>query len=274
MIFATTSTWSLSLIALAVLWRRRPHALLDLWLMVTLCAWVGDIALGAVINGGRYDLGFYVGRINGLLATSVVLLMLLAETLALYRRLVVTNGRLALLVNHDGLTGLFNRRGFDARLREELSRAQRQQQVISLLMIDVDNFKKFNDTYGHLDGDECLREIAHVLARAIGRPGDAAARFGGEEFAVILPATPEAGASHVAERLRAAIAALAIPHQASAAGIVTVSIGVATLRPYAATRSEDVIALADRALYAAKAGGRNKIATAPAADFDLAAAAC
>lgn len=273
MILVTTTTWLCSLVALAALVRRRARAVLDLWLMVVMCAWVFDIALSAVLNGGRFDLGFYVGRANGLLASSFVLVMLLVETLRIYARLVGTNVYLRDLANRDGLTGIHNRRALDQRLLGELSRAQRIHQPVSLLMVDVDNFKSFNDTYGHLDGDACLREIASVVARVVRRPGDMAARFGGEEFAVLLPGTDATGAAQMAELLRQAVHDTAIPHGSNAAGVVTVSVGVATRWPNMLSTPEELIAAADRSLYVAKVAGRNQIALAqdmvPTADDDV-----
>jgi diguanylate cyclase (GGDEF)-like protein len=259
------SVWALCVVALAALWRRRVRAVLDLWLMVVLCAWLFDVALSAVLNGGRFDVGFYVGRINGLLAATFVLIVLLVETLALYGRLVSANEFLRDLANRDGLTGLFNRRLLNERLSGELSRAQREQSPIAVLMIDVDNFKAFNDTYGHLDGDDCLREVASAITRAVMRPGDFAARFGGEEFAVVLPNTDAAGAARVAEMIRQAIIDTAIPHGVSLTGVVTVSIGVGALWPDVMSRIEDVIGIADRALYEAKENGRNRVAMQVAA---------
>lgn len=253
------STWALSLLALGLLLWRRPYAVLDLWLMVTLVAWVFDIALSAVLNAGRFDLGFYLGRLNGLLAAGFVLVMLLVETLSIYARLISANAFLRDLANRDGLTGIFNRRALNDRLAAELSRVQRIDQPVSMLLIDVDNFKRFNDTYGHLDGDTCLREIANIIARAARRPGDFAARYGGEEFAVVLPAIPANGAAQVAEIIRAEVMQAAIPHAASATGVVTISIGVATLQPNMTSTIADLTAAADVALYQAKAAGRNQV---------------
>jgi diguanylate cyclase (GGDEF)-like protein len=264
-----TSTWLMSLIALVALWFRRPQTVLDLWLMVVMCAWVSDIALSAVLNAGRFDLGFYFGRVNGLLAASFVLVMLLADTLSLYRQLIQSNAILSDLANRDGLTGVLNRRALDVRLRDELARAQRIGQAVSLLLIDVDHFKKFNDTYGHLDGDTCLREVAGIVARSARRPGDFAARYGGEEFAVVLSGVEARIAEELAEATRVAVMQASVPHAAGVSGVVTVSIGVATIRPDRTTTSSDIIAGADRALYAAKAHGRNRVAVNGAAEDDV-----
>ncbi|MBT9504955.1 diguanylate cyclase [Rhodoferax sp.] len=162
---------------------------------------------------------------------------------------------------HDGLTGIVNRRGFDERLQVEWSSASREKQSLALIMIDVDHFKRYNDTYGHLAGDDCLKRIAAVLSQAALRPNDLAARYGGEEFALILPSIDEQGAAVVASRIREGVAKLAIPHGGGeAGGIVTVSLGVATVTPEPSMKHQDLIAWADRALYQAKHAGRNRVA--------------
>jgi diguanylate cyclase (GGDEF)-like protein len=162
------------------------------------------------------------------------------------------------LADRDGLTGLFNRRCLDRVVQGEWRRAQREHQSLAFLMIDVDHFKRFNDHYGHLDGDGVLRRVGDAIARAIQRPGDLVARYGGEEFAVLLPATEAAGAVTVADAILALVRDLAIAHAGNPAGIVTVSIGAAALRPDGTQADTDLIAHADRALYAAKAAGRNQ----------------
>lgn len=175
-------------------------------------------------------------------------------------RLSEANTILADLARVDGLTGIANRRAFDEALMSELKRSQRTVAPLSLLMIDVDNFKSFNDRYGHLAGDNCLRTIVALIRSALQRPGDIVARFGGEEFAVLLPATDAAGAAAVAERIRSAIAGLSLPHEGAAMGIVTVSIGVATATgPRDALNPQTLTREADEALYKAKADGRNKV---------------
>ena len=143
--------------------------------------------------------------------------------------LVRLNEELDRLSRIDGLTGIQNRRAFDAGLDKELARSARNQSQLSLLLFDVDRFKAFNDVYGHPAGDECLKAVADCLKATLRRPGDAAARYGGEEFAVILPDTDETGAFHMAERCRKAIRALGMVHAGSEKGLVTVSCGAATL---------------------------------------------
>ncbi|WP_426127819.1 diguanylate cyclase [Pararhizobium sp. PWRC1-1] len=172
------------------------------------------------------------------------------------------NSRLAELAETDGLTGLLNRRAFDAVLAEEIERVGRGEGALSLLMLDVDRFKAFNDTYGHTNGDACLRSIADCLRATAGRPTDRVARYGGEEMVLILPNTPEEGAVTLAHKVRNRIRELNIAHTGSEKGIVTSSIGVATLPNN--TFGPDagrLVMRADEALYVAKAAGRDLVRT-------------
>jgi len=160
----------------------------------------------------------------------------------------------------DGLTGLHNRRHFDETLDHELKRARREKQPLSLLLLDVDHFKQFNDHYGHPAGDVCLQQVASALKATVVRPGDLAARYGGEEFVAILPSTDAAGALKVAEAVRCAISDLGIEHGFSSAGnVVTVSVGAATVIPDEKSHAETLIGAADQALYQAKESGRNRV---------------
>jgi diguanylate cyclase (GGDEF)-like protein len=168
------------------------------------------------------------------------------------------NDELASLALEDGLTGLANRRRFDAVLDVEFGRAMRNKVPLALIMIDVDSFKKFNDTYGHLAGDECLKKVAKALAAISLRPGDLAARYGGEEFALILPSTDASGAFNVASKVRGAVEALGIKHTENAYGIVTISAGVASLIPVRGQTPDALLQVADSALYMAKEKGRNR----------------
>ncbi len=172
------------------------------------------------------------------------------------------NDDLRLQLHVDGLTGLTNRTGFDERLSTHWSAHSRANSPLSLLMVDVDHFKRFNDTYGHLAGDECLRTVARSLRASVRRPNDVTARFGGEEFAVILTNTDPPGALFVAERVRARLAEAAIAHTGSPHELVTVSIGVATAYPDPLPSWTSLIADADVALYAAKAAGRDRVVAA------------
>lgn len=170
------------------------------------------------------------------------------------------------LATLDGLTGISNRRSFDQRLGNEWKRACRDPRSLALLMIDVDHFKLYNDTYGHQAGDRCLQQIARVLAQVVYRPGDLVARYGGEEFTVILTATDAGGASVVARRILDRIAELAMPHSGSEIGRVALSIGVASTIPRADMPPDGLIAAADAALYQAKHAGRNRVVVAEGAE--------
>lgn len=159
----------------------------------------------------------------------------------------------------DALLGIRNRRGLDDELEREWARAQRRGEPLSLLMIDVDHFKIFNDTYGHTAGDNCLRQVAAAIGEAVYRPGDIVARYGGEEIAVLLPATDRAGALEVAERIHQALKQAAIPFPHSPIGSsVTLSIGVASVVPSEIETADSLLQLADMALYQAKQAGRNR----------------
>jgi diguanylate cyclase (GGDEF)-like protein len=162
----------------------------------------------------------------------------------------------------DGLTGIANRRRFDEALDHEWLRSRRQSTTLSLIIIDVDCFKAFNDNYGHAAGDECLKQVANVLADGVRRPGDLVARYGGEEFVVIMPETDAAGAIVIAEKLRRGVVSQALPHAFSAAGeVVSVSIGGATIVPARHNQGpEELVKLADARLYEAKHAGRNRVA--------------
>lgn len=160
----------------------------------------------------------------------------------------------------DGLTGIANRRHFEEALAVEWRSAQRRQQSLALLMIDVDNFKRYNDHYGHQAGDQCLQAIVATLPKHLGRAHDLAARYGGEEFTCLLPDCDVPSAKSIAEQLRQAVVELEIPHAASLEWAqVTISIGVAAVIPNGETTSSDLLKCADNALYAAKHNGRNRV---------------
>jgi diguanylate cyclase (GGDEF)-like protein len=173
-------------------------------------------------------------------------------------QLTAVNRELEHISRQDALTRIANRRYFDSYLEQEIRRAARERTELSLILMDVDYFKRYNDHYGHQAGDDCLRQVASAFAAACRRPADLAARYGGEEFAVILPDTPPAGCLLVADAMRAGVAKLAVPHADSdVARCVTVSQGIATVLPGTACSPEQLIACADQALYAAKQKGRD-----------------
>lgn len=161
----------------------------------------------------------------------------------------------------DGLTGIPNRRAFDEYYKREWRRSQRNQSEISVIMGDIDHFKTYNDSYGHLAGDDCLRRVADMMQNLLERPADLVARYGGEEFICVLPETGLAGAMITAEKLRAALESLGIIHSYSpVAPVLTVSLGCASVVPSTSMTADDLISLADKQLYLAKQGGRNRVA--------------
>jgi diguanylate cyclase (GGDEF)-like protein len=182
------------------------------------------------------------------------------ETVTDNTRVMDIEAKLRGLAGLDGLTGLANRRTFDATLASEWRRAIRSGAPLSLLMVDVDHFKQYNDNFGHQGGDQCLITVAQTLAETVHRGGDFPARYGGEEFVVILPNTDEAGSELVAENIRAEIEKRAIHHPMSSVGPhVTVSIGRATVIPRTDDNIEKIVSLADMGLYQAKSLGRNRV---------------
>lgn len=176
------------------------------------------------------------------------------------QQLLDTNLVLQRLMNSDGLTGLSNRRHFDEYLELEWRRAIRDQLQISMLMIDVDFFKAYNDSFGHLEGDEALRKVAGAIRDVCSRPSDLPARYGGEEFALVLPSTSPGGARLLAEKLRQSVAALGIVHNSPVPGSpLTISIGLATHTPQHGSSARQMILDADNGLYQAKNNGRNQV---------------
>ncbi len=198
----------------------------------------------------RVTRAYDTGAINGVVAISRDM----TEQKALEQKL-------AALATIDGLTGLANRRHFDEVLEREWERARRDGAALSLLLIDVDHFKKYNDRYGHQAGDACLKSVAQVLAAQARRPADIAARYGGEEFVLLLPDTDAAGCEMMGSRIRASLAVLGIDHDLNLPSRkVTVSIGGVTVNPQTAqTQRSSLVEAADRALYSAKDAGRDRM---------------
>lgn len=243
----------LSLCASALLFSRtRGERGLPLWLSVALFV----EAMDCVLNAGstaRYALMWYAGKLETFATATIVLIALLRDLPHLY-------GRIAGLANTDYLTGLFNRRSFNDQSSYLQHQARRRPIPASVLMIDIDNFKRYNDAFGHPAGDRCLRAVSAVLREAVPRAADTVARFGGEEFVVLLSGAPETAGVRVAERIRSAIEDAQIA-QAPGTGkpFVTVSIGVAGSDNLGDTDVPQLLSDADRALYRAKRLGRNQV---------------
>jgi diguanylate cyclase (GGDEF)-like protein len=204
-----------------------------------------DVALQAF-------LGFHL---LALLPASV----LIRERKTLVEDLNSSNEQLLMLASLDGLTGISNRRSLDETFGKEWKRAMRLKMPLALVMLDVDLFKGFNDHYGHHAGDECLRKVAQALSENVRRAQDEVGRFGGEEFILLLPHTNLAGAEYLAEKARAAILELRIPHAGSPWEYVTVSVGCSAMTPSVGMSHQELLKLADAALYEAKKSGRNYV---------------
>lgn len=231
----------------------------DLWLSIVLLAYAIDVLLS--LKGiGYYSLGFYGGRFYTAIGASTLFVVFIHNITLISRRLQDINSQLNELAMTDPLTGLANRRHFNDQLATYLKQSRRGNEPLSMLMIDVDHFKKYNDMYGHPAGDLCLQQVAAALQEELRRPLDLVARVGGEEFAAILPHTSKAGCRIIAERVLKRIRERQLPHLGNpASGIVTFSIGAATVDADEKEPSAEVmIEFADRALYAAKNGGRNR----------------
>jgi diguanylate cyclase (GGDEF)-like protein len=240
----------------AVSFRLAPHVYQTRWFYVIVAAAVLASAIGV-----------YRLRIRGLTRRKSELVRTVGERTRQLeeanQRLEQANRALRRLSSQDGLTGIANRRQFDEVLDLEWRRAYRGAAPISLLMIDIDFFKKFNDAHGHQRGDDYLKAVAASLHDGLNRPGDIVARYGGEEFVVVLPGTDEGGATACAERLRAQVASIEIPHDRPGAALsATISIGAATAYPREGSSSATLIAAADEALYRAKSEGRNRLRVA------------
>jgi diguanylate cyclase (GGDEF)-like protein len=193
---------------------------------------------------------------------AIILLCVMSVVAVLGSRAVSANRLLNAQAMRDSLTGLANRRFFDETIEREFRRAGRAGRAISIVMIDIDHFKDYNDCYGHPAGDECLRAIARTVQDCVQREGEMAARYGGEEIAVILPGCEQRQAYGIAERMRLAVRGLAMRHARHLGGIVTLSAGVATRVPERGTNDwQDLVEDADSAMYAAKAGGRDRVET-------------
>jgi len=262
-----TGIVAIALASLVVVWRRAPRTLLDGWLVMGLVMWLFDIVLSGLLSHAQYDLAWYAGRAYGAVSAGLLLIMLSLESANQYRQvfemhndLLNFNEALQHLSLHDALTALPNRRYFDDHLNEQSAVMRRHRRSMAIVIFDVDDFKTFNDHFGHQAGDNCLSHIAQILKACCRRPADLAARYGGEEFAFILPETDLASAMRVAESAREAIERLQIRQGEGAAWPhVTISGGVAVYDGRGDLPLHAVIASADEALFQAKSRGRNRI---------------
>lgn len=248
----------LNLAALIALWViTRGRTVTQLWLAIAMLAFLFDTAI-SLAAGTRYSVGWYLARINSLLCAGAVLGAFVFEFHRLQAHLSTINLRLAELADTDVLTGLGNRRSFDRQLSLEWARTARNREPLALLLLDIDHFKAYNDSYGHQAGDACLQRVASAIRDTLRRPGDFVARYGGEELAVILPQTGDDNALHVANTLCEALRKLGIEHHVTDAGIVTCSIGVAVMAAGSGQDATTLFAQADAALYRAKNAGRDQ----------------
>lgn len=252
--------WGMNALALCVmLMRARCNNVLYIWLSVALLASLIDVTL-TLFAGARFSLGWYAARISSCVSSMVLLGALLWEVNRLYISTQRANEQLYQQSVRDTLTGLFNRRYLESQLAVHIDHAKRYNEPLCLLVLDVDHFKAFNDRYGHVTGDQCLIEVAKQLQQTLHRPADFVARFGGEEFVVVLPYTTTEGGFKVAEQLRLHIQDARFEHQGQVLS-VTASIGLASLQHNEDTAQSLLIA-ADKALYQAKAAGRNCVKAA------------
>ncbi|MFM0166485.1 sensor domain-containing diguanylate cyclase [Paraburkholderia sediminicola] len=249
---------SLDVLALAVvLFKGRLRTVLDLWVTVALLASFADASLN-LLSMAPFTLGWYVARVFSMLAPGVLVCVLVWEVTVLYRELSEAHTSLLHTSTRDALTRIYNRSYFNDQFRREFERATRNGQPLSLVMVDVDNFKDYNDAFGHLRGDACLSAIAKALAGTARRPSDFVARYGGEEFALVLPDTGSEEASVIAEQARLAVMDLGL-NAPLPAGRVTVSAGCATTEPTMLSTPNALVQAADAALYDAKRAGRNRV---------------
>jgi diguanylate cyclase (GGDEF)-like protein len=234
-----------------VLFRARRMSPLQMWLGIALLTMLLDGVLN-IWAPGRYSLVWYVGKFQTLATSSAVLLMLLLEVATLYRRLYD-------VASIDTLTGLPNRRSFNDRVARALDDREEQTCGVALFVVDVDNFKSYNDRYGHAAGDTVLATVAEALNSSVVRSSDFVARFGGEEFVFFLPDILLYEAEKIAERARERVAKLAVIHDGSATSYLTVSVGVAFCSRHQQVGASTLFDFADQALYAAKEAGRNRV---------------
>lgn len=265
--FCATLIVGAAVTALVEVARRKPHTRLDGWLTMGLIAWLFNLVLSGILSHAQYDLAWYAGRAYGAVGSGLLLVALALENANQHRRvfemhnaLLASNEALDHLSRHDALTGLPNRRYFDAHLHQQSAIMRRHRRSLAIIIFDVDDFKAFNDRFGHQAGDECLARIGQALQSCCRRPADLAARYGGEEFAFILPETDLTSAMRVAGMALKAVEDLNIAQApGSLRPVITISGGVAVQDDRDNFVPATVIALADSALFQSKRRGRNRI---------------
>lgn len=250
--------WSLNVIAIViVLWTGRLRTMLDLWLAIAVLACFTDTSLN-LLSTGRFTVGWYLARLFSMFAPGILVCVLVWNVTVLYRRLFEAHASLLQTSIRDALTRIYNRSYFNEQFRKEFDRARRHRLPLSLIMIDVDHFKQYNDAFGHPRGDACLVAVASALAGIVRRPGDFVARYGGEEFVIVLPDTGPRDVCAIAERARDAVIRLGL-ETPTPVGYVTVSAGCATSGQDGVTGPDELVEAVDAALYRAKGAGRNRI---------------
>lgn len=238
----------------------RHRKAVGIFILIAVLASLADVTLTLIANY-RYSLGWYVSRILSIVSSLSVLIGLLLQVTRLYQNLAIANEVLIKTATSDGLTGIANRRRFNEVAQKEWLRSLRTKEPLSVIIVDIDHFKTYNDHFGHQQGDECLIAIAVTLAQNAKRPSDLCARYGGEEFVFILPNTSLAGAKLIAEHARKAVIGLGLPTK-NPNHVVTISAGCATWTNGSTIDSFAVLLkLADDALYQSKALGRNVVST-------------
>ncbi len=253
--------WALNVVALLlVLARGRLRSVLDLWLAIAALACFTDTSLN-LLSPDRFTVGWYVARIFSMFAPGVLVCVLVWEVTTLYRRLFEAHVSLQRMSTRDALTGIYNRSYFNEQFPRAFDEAQRKGAPCSLVMIDVDHFKRYNDTFGHLKGDGCLVAVASALEGVMHRRTGFIARYGGEEFAVVLPDASPRDALLLAESAREAVLCLRI-EAPTPSRYVTISAGCATTAPESTAPLEALVEAADATLYRAKAAGRNMVVPA------------
>jgi diguanylate cyclase (GGDEF)-like protein len=256
--FLVPSAIALALAALFMLVRlTRLLSVVDLWVAVAVLATAGDVYL-ILAGAGRYSLGWYAARTEVLVAGFLVLFIFLYQIDHMYRELAQVTERLVEQALIDGLTEVSNRRAFDQHIKSVVSMSARRKAPMAVIMMDIDHFKLYNDSFGHIAGDECLRKVAAIIRSQLKRPYDFLARFGGEEFVAVLSDVDKSGALTVAEKIRAAVADAQITHSnESPLGCVTLSLGINSLTAKPTSTVGEVMEPADHALYLSKKNGRN-----------------